>query len=107
MTNDVSAVTGGASIAASGGSDGVQTVAASATTVAPPAAALNLAMQVGDCLLSTGMSANDAVIAIASNNRRLRTDTGPRRRDLYMHLGVPLFRAGDGADHLHQSGAAG
>jgi hypothetical protein len=30
--------------------------------------------------------------------RRLRTDTGPRRRDLYMHLGVPLFRAGDGAD---------
>jgi hypothetical protein len=59
VTNDVSAARGGASIAASSGSDGAQTVAASATTVTPPAAALNLAMQVGDCLLSTGMSAKD------------------------------------------------
>jgi len=33
-------------------------------SVTPPAAALNLAMQVGDCLLSTGMSANDAVVAM-------------------------------------------
>ena len=64
MTNDVSAATGGASIAASTGSDGAQTVGASATTIAPPAAALNLAMQVGDCLLSAGMSANDVVVAM-------------------------------------------
>jgi hypothetical protein len=28
-------------------------------TVTPPAAALNLAIQAGDCLLSAGMSAND------------------------------------------------
>lgn len=107
MTNDVSAATGGASIAASSGSDGAQTVAASATTLAPPAAALNLAMQVGDCLLSTGMSANDVVVAMFRITDAYRTDTGPRRRDLYIHLGVPLFRVGDGADHLHQSGAAG
>ena len=63
MTNDVSAA-GGSSIAASSGSDGAQTVGASATTVTPPAAALNLAMQVGDCLLSAGMSANDVVVAM-------------------------------------------
>ncbi len=56
--------TGGSSIAAASRSDGAQTVAASATTVTPPAAALNLAMQVGDCLLSAGMSANDAVVAM-------------------------------------------
>jgi hypothetical protein len=64
VTNDVSAATGGSSIAASSGSDGTQTVAASVTTVIPPAAALNLAMQVGDCLLSAGMSANDVVVAM-------------------------------------------
>jgi uncharacterized membrane protein YjjP (DUF1212 family) len=63
VTNDVSAA-GGSSIAASSGSDGAQTVGASATTVTPPAAALNLAMQVGDCLLSAGMSANDVVVAM-------------------------------------------
>ena len=64
MTNDVSAATGDSSIAASSGRDGAQTVAASATIVTPPAAALNLAMQVGDCLLSAGMSANDVVVAM-------------------------------------------
>ena len=63
MTNDVSAA-GGSSIAASSGSDGAQTVGASATNVTPPAAELNLAMQVGDCLLSAGMSANDVVVAM-------------------------------------------
>jgi phenylacetate-coenzyme A ligase PaaK-like adenylate-forming protein len=63
VTNDASAA-GGSSIAASSGSDGAQTVGASATTVTPPAAALNLAMQVGDCLLSAGMSANDVVVAM-------------------------------------------
>ena len=80
MTNDVSAATGGASIAASSGSDGAQTVAASATTVAPPAAALNLAMQGGDCLLSTGMSANDVVVAMFRITDAYRTDTGPHWR---------------------------
>jgi hypothetical protein len=64
VTNDVSAATGGSSIAAASGSDGAQNVAASAATVTPPAAALNLAMQVGDCLLSAGMSANDVVVAM-------------------------------------------
>ena len=64
MTNDVSAATGGPSITASRGSDGAQTVAASVTAVPPPAAALNLAIQVGDCLLSAGMSANDVVVAM-------------------------------------------
>ena len=64
MTNDVTAATGGSSLAASSGSDGAQTVATSATTVTPPPAALNLAMQVGDCLLSAGMSANDVVVAM-------------------------------------------
>lgn len=67
MTNDVSAATGGSSLASStdrSGSDGAQTVAASATPVTPPAAVLNLAMQVGDCLLSAGMSANDVVVAM-------------------------------------------
>ena len=62
--NDVSAATGGSSTAASTGADGTQTVAVSATTPTPPAAALNLAMQVGDCLLSAGMSANDVVVAM-------------------------------------------
>ena len=62
--NDVSAATGGSSTAASSGADGTQTVAVSATTPTPPAAALNLAMQVGDCLLSAGMSANDVVVAM-------------------------------------------
>jgi hypothetical protein len=64
VTNDVSAATGGSSLAAASGSDGAQTVAASATPVTPPAAGLNLAMQVGDCLLSAGMSANDVVVAM-------------------------------------------
>jgi hypothetical protein len=64
VTDDVSAATAGSSIAASSRSDGAQAVAASATTVTPPAAALNLAMQVGDCLLSAGMSANDVVVAM-------------------------------------------
>jgi uncharacterized membrane protein YjjP (DUF1212 family) len=64
VTNDVSAATGGSSTAASSGSDGTQTVGASATTITPPAAALNLAMQVGDCLLTAGMSANDVVVAM-------------------------------------------
>jgi hypothetical protein len=64
VTNDVSAATGGSSIAAASGSDGAQNVAASAASVTPPAAALNLAMQVGDCLLSAGMSANDVVVAM-------------------------------------------
>jgi uncharacterized membrane protein YjjP (DUF1212 family) len=40
------------------------TGAISATAVPPPAAALNLAIQVGDCLLSAGMSANDVVVAM-------------------------------------------
>jgi uncharacterized membrane protein YjjP (DUF1212 family) len=40
------------------------TGATSATAVTPPAAALNVAMQVGDCLLSAGMSANDVVVAM-------------------------------------------
>jgi uncharacterized membrane protein YjjP (DUF1212 family) len=40
------------------------TGAASTTTVTPPVAALNLAIQVGDCLLSAGMSANDVVVAM-------------------------------------------
>jgi uncharacterized membrane protein YjjP (DUF1212 family) len=40
------------------------TGATSATAVTPPAAALNLAIQVGDCLLSAGMSANDVVVAM-------------------------------------------
>ena len=62
MTNDVSAQTGGSRIAAASGTDGAQT--ASATSVTQPAAALNLAMQVGDCLLSAGMSANDVVVAM-------------------------------------------
>ena len=62
MTNDVSAATGGSSLAASSGTDSAQT--GSATTVTPPAAALNLAIQVGDCLLSAGMSANDVVVAM-------------------------------------------
>jgi uncharacterized membrane protein YjjP (DUF1212 family) len=38
--------------------------ATNATADTPPAAALNLAMQVGDCLLSAGMSANDVVVAM-------------------------------------------
>jgi uncharacterized membrane protein YjjP (DUF1212 family) len=38
--------------------------AAASATATPPAAALNLAMQVGDCLLSAGMSANDVVVAM-------------------------------------------
>jgi uncharacterized membrane protein YjjP (DUF1212 family) len=58
----VSAATGGSSLAASSGTDSAQT--GSATTVTPPAAALNLAIQVGDCLLSAGMSANDVVVAM-------------------------------------------
>jgi len=62
VTNDVSAATGGSSLAASSGTDSAQT--GSATTVTPPAAALNLAIQVGDCLLSAGMSANDVVVAM-------------------------------------------
>jgi uncharacterized membrane protein YjjP (DUF1212 family) len=62
VTNDVSAQTGGSRIAAASGTDGAQT--ASATSVTQPAAALNLAMQVGDCLLSAGMSANDVVVAM-------------------------------------------
>ena len=62
MTNDVSAQTGGSRIAAASGTDGAQT--ASATSVTQPSAALNLAMQVGDCLLSAGMSANDVVVAM-------------------------------------------
>jgi uncharacterized membrane protein YjjP (DUF1212 family) len=62
VTNDVSAATGGSSLAASSGTDSAQT--GSATTVTPPAAALNLAIQVRDCLLSAGMSANDVVVAM-------------------------------------------
>ena len=62
MTNDVPAAPGGSSFAASSGSDGAQT--ASPATVTPPAAVLNLAIQVGDCLLSAGMSANDVVVAM-------------------------------------------
>jgi uncharacterized membrane protein YjjP (DUF1212 family) len=38
--------------------------AAASARATPPAAALNLAMQVGDCLLSAGMSANDVVVAM-------------------------------------------
>jgi hypothetical protein len=33
-------------------------------SVTPPAAALNLAMQVGDCLLSAGISAKNVVVAM-------------------------------------------
>jgi hypothetical protein len=101
----MSAATGGSSLAASSGTEGAQTVGASATTVPPPAA-LNLAMQVGDCLLSAGMSANDVVVAMLGITDGLRTDTGSRRRDLHIHLGVPLSCAGGAANHLHQSGAA-
>jgi len=77
VTNDVSAA-GGSSIAASSGSDGAQTVGASATTVTPPAAALNLAMQVGDCLLSAGMSANDVVVAMLGRSADWRSREGIR-----------------------------
>jgi uncharacterized membrane protein YjjP (DUF1212 family) len=45
-----------------GGTD--EALTASAASVTQPAAALNLAIQVGDCLLSAGMSANDVVVAI-------------------------------------------
>ena len=62
MTNDVSAATGGSSLAASSGTDSAQT--GSATTVTPPAAALNLAIQVRDCLLSAGISAKNVVVAM-------------------------------------------
>jgi uncharacterized membrane protein YjjP (DUF1212 family) len=62
VTNDVPAATGGSSLAASSGIDGAQTPDPMAVT--RPAAALNLAIQVGDCLLSAGMSANDVVVAM-------------------------------------------
>jgi hypothetical protein len=62
VTNDVSAATGGSSLAASSGTDSAQT--GSATTVTPPAAALNLAIQVRDCLLSAGISAKNVVVAM-------------------------------------------
>jgi uncharacterized membrane protein YjjP (DUF1212 family) len=62
VTNDVPAAPGGSGFTASSGSDGAQT--ASPATVTPPAAVLNLAIQVGDCLLSAGMSANDVVVAM-------------------------------------------
>jgi uncharacterized membrane protein YjjP (DUF1212 family) len=41
-----------------------EALTASAASVTQPAAALNLAIQVGDCLLSAGMSANDVVVAM-------------------------------------------
>ena len=80
--------------------------AAASATATPPAAALNLAMQVGDCLLSAGMSANDVVVAMlgitdAYGLTRVHVDV------TYTSISASCYPARGAADHLHQSGAAG
>ena len=65
MTNDVSAAT----VRSPASQPLVEVLARKPSqraqpSVTPPAAALNLAMQVGDCLLSAGISAKNVVVAM-------------------------------------------